>query len=192
MECIACTACIDACDEIMEKVHKPKGLIRYDTKRGLDGEKTKWLRPRVFVYLGILALLFSAFTYVLKERQFVNIAITRGKGNPFQSQKENPTVTNHFVADLSNHQFYPILITLKLPKDLVEVNATITTRFQEIRIEPGKSEKVDFFIQFPKSVLKNGKLDTSLEISSEGIKSQNTIQNAETQKSPLTLLGPFR
>lgn len=31
MECIACTACIDACDEVMTKVKKPTGLIRYDS-----------------------------------------------------------------------------------------------------------------------------------------------------------------
>ncbi len=37
LECVACTACIDACDEVMEKVGKPKGLIRYDSLRGLEG-----------------------------------------------------------------------------------------------------------------------------------------------------------
>ena len=28
LECIGCTACIDACDDIMTKVERPKGLIR--------------------------------------------------------------------------------------------------------------------------------------------------------------------
>ena len=35
-ECIACAACIDACDEVMDKVGYPKGLIRYDTHNGLE------------------------------------------------------------------------------------------------------------------------------------------------------------
>ncbi|MCR6661974.1 MAG: hypothetical protein NVV60_02200 [Luteimonas sp.] len=58
-ECIACGACIDACDEVMAKVGYPKGLIRYDTQNGIDGKGTKVLRPRIFVY-GILLLGFMA------------------------------------------------------------------------------------------------------------------------------------
>jgi cytochrome c oxidase accessory protein FixG len=33
MECITCALCIDACDSVMEKVGKPKGLISYSTLR---------------------------------------------------------------------------------------------------------------------------------------------------------------
>lgn len=29
LECVNCTACIDACDSIMDSVGYPKGLIRY-------------------------------------------------------------------------------------------------------------------------------------------------------------------
>jgi polyferredoxin len=29
MECIACTQCIDACDEVMNRVGLPPGLVRY-------------------------------------------------------------------------------------------------------------------------------------------------------------------
>ncbi|MDX1440570.1 MAG: cytochrome c oxidase accessory protein CcoG, partial [Rubricoccaceae bacterium] len=32
MECVACTQCIDACDDIMDKVGKPRGLIRYTSE----------------------------------------------------------------------------------------------------------------------------------------------------------------
>ena len=42
MECIACGMCVDACDDIMEKVGLPKGLIRYDTLRNLENiDKSK-------------------------------------------------------------------------------------------------------------------------------------------------------
>ena len=56
-ECIACGACIDACDEVMAKVGYPKGLIRYDTQNGIDGKPTRVLRPRILVY-GTLLLGF--------------------------------------------------------------------------------------------------------------------------------------
>ena len=34
IECIGCAACIDACDEVMERLHRPRGLIRYDSLNG--------------------------------------------------------------------------------------------------------------------------------------------------------------
>jgi polyferredoxin len=54
-ECIACGACIDACDGVMEQVGYPQGLIRYSTQNAIDGKPTRVLRPRVFLY-GLLLL----------------------------------------------------------------------------------------------------------------------------------------
>jgi cytochrome c oxidase accessory protein FixG len=66
MECIGCAACIDACDDVMTKLHRPKGLIRYDSERGLSGAQRRVLRPRLVGYAivgaGLLAAL-SAFTF---------------------------------------------------------------------------------------------------------------------------------
>lgn len=56
LECISCGACIDACQPVMEKVHKPTGLIRY---RPLEGDRHRWLRPRVRAYLVLLAVVGS-------------------------------------------------------------------------------------------------------------------------------------
>jgi polyferredoxin len=36
-ECIGCAACIDACDEVMDKMAYPRGLIRYTTENALNG-----------------------------------------------------------------------------------------------------------------------------------------------------------
>src|SRR5215831_14555152 len=36
IECIACAACIDACDDVMDKMGSPRGLIRYTTQHALD------------------------------------------------------------------------------------------------------------------------------------------------------------
>lgn len=55
MECIGCAACIDACDEVMARVQRPAGLIRYDSLAGLAGGRTRWVRPRTILY-GLLLL----------------------------------------------------------------------------------------------------------------------------------------
>jgi cytochrome c oxidase accessory protein FixG len=54
-QCIGCAACIDGCDQVMEKVGKPKGLIRYATEHAIEGKPTRLLRPRVLIYAAVLA-----------------------------------------------------------------------------------------------------------------------------------------
>lgn len=40
LECVNCTACMDACDEVMTKVNRPKGLIRIASYNGIvEGTK---------------------------------------------------------------------------------------------------------------------------------------------------------
>lgn len=61
MECIACGLCIDACDNVMEKIGLPKGLIRYDTLSGIENQpnkkKFRILQPRTFFYSTIIIVI---------------------------------------------------------------------------------------------------------------------------------------
>jgi cytochrome c oxidase accessory protein FixG len=66
MECIGCAACIDACDDVMAKLKRPRGLVRYDTFRGFETGKRRILRPRLAYYavaglvgLGVATVMFS-------------------------------------------------------------------------------------------------------------------------------------
>ena len=60
-QCIGCAACIDGCDQVMEKVGRPQGLIRYSTTHALEGRADRAiLRPRVLVYSAILAVIVLA------------------------------------------------------------------------------------------------------------------------------------
>ena len=78
-ECIACGACIDACNSIMDKLEYPHGLIRYTTQHQLEGKSSKVLRPRIFVY-GILLLgLFALFTVGIVQRSPLIVDVMRDK-----------------------------------------------------------------------------------------------------------------
>ncbi|MEJ5206952.1 4Fe-4S dicluster domain-containing protein [Denitratimonas sp. CY0512] len=54
-ECIACGACVDACNDVMDKIGYPRGLVRFTTHNALEGKPSRILRPRVLVY-GFLLL----------------------------------------------------------------------------------------------------------------------------------------
>jgi cytochrome c oxidase accessory protein FixG len=59
-QCIGCAACIDGCNQVMDKVGKPRGLIRYSTthaiERKVTPEQMLWrvFRPRVLVYTAVV------------------------------------------------------------------------------------------------------------------------------------------
>jgi len=78
-QCIGCAACIDACDGVMDKMHYPKGLIRYTTENALEGVKTKLLRPRVIVYAVVLMLLTSAVFWGIATRDLVSLDVIRDR-----------------------------------------------------------------------------------------------------------------
>jgi cytochrome c oxidase accessory protein FixG len=83
LDCIGCAACIDACDEVMTKLKRPVGLIRYDSQNGLDALPKRWLRPRIYVYalLGALGLCVSAIA--LRARTPFEANLLRLQGAPF-------------------------------------------------------------------------------------------------------------
>ncbi len=101
LECIGCAACIDACDEIMVKLDRPKGLVRYSSHNALNGIKTKIIRPRIFVYLTLMLLGTTAFAVTMyqKARPF-NAQVNKMKGSPYQ--KDDTGVRNIYQIHLSN------------------------------------------------------------------------------------------
>ena len=158
LECIGCTACIDACDEVMEKIEKPKGLIRYATGKALKGLKTAWLRPRVAIYIVLLAAVVSALAFSVQGREEIVVTILRGKDAPFQVIKEegeddeDEEVINHFKMHMKNQTFDNVSLRMTLPEEWEEKDVEIITQNQTINLEAGKDVTIHFFVKFPKDV----------------------------------------
>jgi len=67
-ECIACGLCVDACNDVMDKMGYERGLIRYTSQNAIDGEPTRVLRPRILVYGAFLLALVVAFAWGIGTR----------------------------------------------------------------------------------------------------------------------------
>jgi cytochrome c oxidase accessory protein FixG len=84
-ECIACAACIDACDGVMDKMKYPRGLIRYATQNGLAQRlsraqmQRRALRPRVLVYGTVLLAISAAFVVSLALRHTLKVDVVRDR-----------------------------------------------------------------------------------------------------------------
>ncbi|MCW8997719.1 MAG: cytochrome c oxidase accessory protein CcoG, partial [Kangiellaceae bacterium] len=80
-ECIACAACIDVCDNVMDQMGYDKGLIRYSTENAMQDQASRILRPRTYVYAGILAICVSVFLISLSMRVPVELGVSRERQN---------------------------------------------------------------------------------------------------------------
>jgi cytochrome c oxidase accessory protein FixG len=85
-ECIGCAACIDGCDQVMDKMGYPRGLIRYSTEHALDehlgvqGIVKRFVRPRTLVYIAILATVVVAGVTALMLRVPLKVDVIRDRG----------------------------------------------------------------------------------------------------------------
>ncbi len=155
LECIGCTACIDACDEVMEKIEKPKGLIRYATGNSLKGLTTRWFRPRVAIYSVLLIAVTAALVLSVSRREDIVVTVLRGKDTPFQvikTEGQREEVINHFKMHMKNQTFDNISLRMVLPKEWEEKDIEIISQTKTIDLEAGKDATVHFFVKFPKDV----------------------------------------
>lgn len=102
LECIGCAACVDACDDVMVKLGRPMGLVRYDSLNGLAGKAKRFLRPRLYVYtfLGLLGL--TVATFALQRHVPFEANLLRLQGAPFVLEADGQRVRNSVELHLVN------------------------------------------------------------------------------------------
>jgi len=105
IECIGCAACIDACDEIMTRLRRPRGLIRYDSLNGLAGRTTRWVRPRTIAYAVLLAIGGTAATLAFSTVRPAAFGVTRMLGAAYFFDAR--AVRNQFLVRLVNKRETP-------------------------------------------------------------------------------------
>ncbi|TMG82176.1 MAG: cytochrome c oxidase accessory protein CcoG, partial [Betaproteobacteria bacterium] len=86
-ECIGCAACVDGCNQVMDKMGYPPGLIRYTTEnalaRGYD-TKAMWrrvFRPRTLIYGAVLLAIAGAAVGSLAMRNPLKVDVIRDRGS---------------------------------------------------------------------------------------------------------------
>lgn len=112
MECIGCTACIDACDDVMTRLQRPRGLIRYDSQAAFTGERTRWLRPRTALYGVLLLVGAGVATWALSTVKPVSFSVTRITGAPYIVDAN--FVRNQFLVRIVNKRTTPARFLVQL------------------------------------------------------------------------------
>jgi len=112
LECIACALCIDACDEVMVKIGRPRGLIDYDTLVNHDrrrrGEATwiRWVRPRTVLYAALILAVGAVMLASLATRASLEVNVQHDR-NPLFVRLADGSIRNGYTVKILNKEHEP-------------------------------------------------------------------------------------
>jgi len=112
LECIGCALCIDACNDVMGRIGKPRGLIAYDTignqERRRRGQplRLRLLRPRTLLYLAVLLLVGGVMTFAFATRSDLELNLLRDR-NPLFVTLSDGSIRNGYTLKILNKDNSP-------------------------------------------------------------------------------------
>jgi cytochrome c oxidase accessory protein FixG len=151
-ECIGCAACVDGCDQVMDKMGYPRGLIRYSTENALKNHWTQsqlWrrvARPRTLIYSALLGTIVIAFFGTLAWRVPLKVDVIRDRGTLARLVDEG-VVENVYTLRIMNTQEVPHRFQVKVSgidtiavasESIVELPGASTKSFPvRVQVQPG-------------------------------------------------------
>lgn len=107
LECIQCALCIDACDDIMDKVGRPQGLIAYETFRNVEAVTesercpVRFVRPRTVLYSVLIATVLAIMGWAWIVRAPVEISVIEDR-NPLFVRLSDGSIRNGYTLKILN------------------------------------------------------------------------------------------
>ena len=177
MECVGCTACIDACDHMMEKTGRLTGLIRYTSENGIDNHEPLQYTMRMKLYSGLLGVLVVILAALLISRKEVDATIMRTPGMLYQERGAD-SISNLYTIKIANKTIRQVPLQLRLEDAYGSVQIIGGNVIQVRKEDEGSG---NFFVILPKQEIRSRK--TLLHIALyEGNKKIDVI--------PTNFLGP--
>ncbi|WP_343664916.1 cytochrome c oxidase accessory protein CcoG [Chryseobacterium mucoviscidosis] len=180
LECVNCTACIDACDEIMVKVGLSKGLIRYATEAEIENQEKFKFTGRMKATTVILSLLIGFLGFLMYDRGSMEAKFIKPAGSTFFIK--NGKITNTFIYTLLNKSNEKKTLTIKVlnPKD-AEINFFGN---EKIILKGDQILKGNINISFPEKEIRFSKQNMTIGVFDE---KGNLVDSFET-----VFEGPFQ
>lgn len=172
LECVNCTACIDACNEIMDKTGFDRGLIRYASEDDIEKNEKFKFTPRLIAYSSILTVLVGVLLTMIFLRNDVEATILRLPGQTFQST--TTSIKNIYTFKLIN----------KTTADIDNIDMKLISHEGKIDIIGGNSnvKKQDLkegtlFIEIDKKDLNSSKEKLKIGIYSNDVLIETAVTN---------------
>jgi cytochrome c oxidase accessory protein FixG len=161
--CITCALCIDACDNVMAQIGKPRGLIDYCTLDDAEVEKAggtshpvlkTLFRPRTLIYFGIWVSIGLAMLFTLGQRTRLDLAVQPDR-NPVYVRLSDGSIRNNYTLKIRNMETRPRIVDVYvegLPGAVVwtpEGKREFATQHIHFAVEPDAVHKVQLFVAAP-------------------------------------------
>lgn len=179
MECVGCTACIDACNRMMEAVNRPTGLIRYASENGIAEGKKLRFTGRMKFYSVLLVVLTGLLAFLLLTRKDIDGTIIRAAGITYQ-ERGTDSISNLYNIKIVNKTTEELNLTLRLedaPGEIIEAEG------KPIVVQKEGQGKGSFFIVLPNNFIQDRKTPLKVGIYN-GDKKINTLST--------NFMGPFK
>ncbi|HLO73122.1 MAG TPA: cytochrome c oxidase accessory protein CcoG [Flavobacterium sp.] len=160
LECINCTACIDECDIIMEKVGLPKGLIRYASEDEIVKKEKFKLTTRMKGYIAVLLLLLGVLTTMLFLRNDVEANLLPLPGQLFQHDGTNiRNIYTYKIVNKTEHSFDNVSFKVVNFKGDIKLVGSPVIKVPKQGLASGT-----LFIEIPENVLEDENIQLKIEI----------------------------
>ncbi|MFQ5624458.1 MAG: cytochrome c oxidase accessory protein CcoG [Paracoccaceae bacterium] len=127
LACITCALCIDACDDVMAKIGKPRGLIDYMTLADEERERAgqpptpRWrhlIRARTILYAALWSTIGAGLVVALFMRTDIGLTVSPVR-NPLYVTLSDGSIRNTYDVRLRNmlgeSQRFRLSVTSKAP-----------------------------------------------------------------------------
>lgn len=160
LECTNCTACIDECNSVMEKVGLPKNLIRYASEDEITKNEKFVFTARMKGYVAVLVILLSVFTGMLFLRNDVEASVLRLPGQLYQHKGENiSNVFTYKIVNKTTKEFDNVHFKLVKPQGTVKLVGNTSFKVPKEGMAQGT-----MFIEINPAFLKGDKTKITLEV----------------------------
>lgn len=185
--CIMCALCIDACDQVMEKINKPKGLIRYASWDAIMGKELRPLhkRPRVWVYSAILMISVIGIIVGLSGMESLELKVLHSR-QPLYVLQSNGSIQNKFTLKILNKQNEDMDVNISVKPGNLERLAVIGAE-EPVTAKHGTVTPVTIYVQVPRKDLKEQSQPIVFQVSGK-----DAAGNSFTSERESVFIGPKR
>jgi polyferredoxin len=135
----------------MEKIGKPRGLIRYASLNGIEKREGLRFTPRLGAYACVLAALIGFWTVLVFTRSDVEATLLRAQGALFQ-QMPDGHFSNLYTVKVVNKTSHEVPIQLRLEN----INGGLQVMGSELIVPPEKLAETPILIELDKSQMQRG------------------------------------
>ena len=161
MECINCTQCIDACNDVMAKIGREPNLIRYSSQAHDAGQTSGFMRARTIIYPVLIAGIITAFLTVFLSSKTFDAVLLREPGNPH-------TLTNDGLV----RNILKLKITNRTDEEMSFASRVIQPELAKLKLRENEfvvaaNESKTFHIEIlaPRDVFDIGRAPAQLKVS---------------------------